>query len=192
MAIRPKCGVEARGDDGFCPRYGDFRVSKRSRTAASENRRTYESGSGLGERDRDYFGLISFGIFLLVLGIIFTVNPHVFSGLRSWVEQMAREQKLVRPPEGVIRSAALFFGLIGVSDFFLAGIRLIFEKIGRRVLADILSGVALISFAYLIYLYGGRIVTWQMALAIEAIICGLLIIGYTVGRYAFLRKSTST
>jgi len=64
------------------------------------------------------------------------------------------EQHLIRPPEGLVSSAILFFTLIGLSNFFEAGIKLWITKVMRQVLADILSGVALVLFAYLIHLYG--------------------------------------
>lgn len=98
---------------------------------------------------------------------------------------MIAEQGLVRPTEGLITSATIFFGLIGLSNFFTASIRLTTYKARRQALADILSGVALVLFAYLIYLYGGYALTWQMVLAIEVVIVGLLVILYSVVRYGF-------
>jgi hypothetical protein len=62
------------------------------------------------------------------------------------------------------------------------------DKHMRRVLADILSGVALALFSYLIYLYGTHAFAWQMVLAAEAVTVGLLIILYSVLRYLFPKK----
>lgn len=125
----------------------------------------------------------------MVVGIIFATNPNILSDFRLWIEQMTSKEGLTTPPEGLIRSATLFFGLVGLSNFFMAGIRLIFEKTGRRVLGDISTGVALLSFAYLISLYGGRALAWQMVVGIEAIVCGLLIVVYSILRYVVLKKS---
>jgi peptidoglycan/LPS O-acetylase OafA/YrhL len=125
----------------------------------------------------------------MVVGIVFILNPNVVSDFSSWVERMTNEKILSRPPQVLITSAALFFGLIGLSDFFMAGTRLAVFKVKRRVLADILSGVALLLFSYLIYLYGNRALTWQAVLATEVVAAGLLIVLYSVLRHLFLKKN---
>ena len=114
--------------------------------------RERETCFGAGSRKKDYLGLVSFGVFILIVGIVFVANPNLVSDFSSWIEQMTDEQHLIRPSEGLVSSAILFFGLIGLSDFFKAGIRLWIAKVMRQVLADILSGVALVLFAYLIHL----------------------------------------
>jgi len=141
----------------------------------------------VGLTEKDYLGLLSFGTFILVVGIVFLANPNLVSDFRLWIEEMANRQDLVRPSEGLIISAVIFFGLIGLSDFFMAGVRLWITKSRRRVSVDILSGVALVFFAYLISLYGSRVLGWQMVLAIEAVAVGLLVILYSIVRYVFLR-----
>ncbi len=181
MVNCPKCGAEIKGGDKFCPYCGsplttDRRIHTRER----------EVCFGEGERRRDYSGLASFGIFILIVGIIFTVNPNLVSEFRFWVGQLTSKKTLLRPPQGLIVSATLFFGLIGLSNFFVAGIRLFTYRARTGVLSDALSGVALLSFSYLIYLYGAYTVTWQVVLALEAMVCGLLIILYSMTRYLFL------
>jgi len=146
-----------------------------------------ETCFGAGLRKKDYLGLVSFGAFILIVGIVFIANPNLVSDFSSWIEQMTGEQHLIRPPEGLVSSAILFFTLIGLSNFFEAGIKLWITKIMRQVLADILSGVALVLFAYLIHLYGSYALTWQMVIAIEAIAVGLLVVLYSIARYVFLK-----
>jgi hypothetical protein len=94
---------------------------------------------------------------------------------------------LVRPSPDLINSATYFFGIIGVFNFAMAGIRLASNDIKRRVLSDAFSGIALILFAYLINLYGGYFITWEMVLGLEAIACGLLVTVYSIVRYSFRR-----
>jgi len=149
--------------------------------------RERETCFSVGLRKKDYLGLVSFGAFILIVGIVFVANPNLVSDFSSWVEQMTDEQHLIRPSEGLVSSAILFFTLIGLSNFFEAGIKLWIVKARRRVLADILSGVALVLFAYLINLYGSYVLTWQMVLAIEAIAVGLLVVLYSIARYVFLK-----
>jgi len=96
---------------------------------------------------------------------------------------------LLRPSQGLITSATLFFGLIGVSNFVVAGVRLMLDKTARRAFSDTLSGIALVIFSYLIHLYGSHAVTWQMVLAIEIVAIGLLVILYGIVLRPFLKKS---
>lgn len=149
--------------------------------------RERETCFGAGFRKKDYLGLVSFGAFILIVGIVFVANPNLVSDFSSWIEQVTDEQHLIRPHEGLVSSAILFFTLIGLSNFFEAGIKLWIVKARRRVLADILSGVALVLFAYLIHLYGSYALTWQIVIAIEAIAVGLLVVLYSIARYVFLK-----
>jgi len=179
MVSCPRCGAEVKAGDKFCPYCGTSLATggqpHREREVCFE-----------GERRRDYSGLVSFGIFLLIVGTVFIVNPNLISEFRFWVMQLANEKILVRPPQGLIVAATVLFSLTGLSNFLVAGIQLFTYGARRRVLSDALSGVALVSFSYLIYLYGAYAVTWQMVLAIEVMVCGLLIILYSVTRYLFL------
>lgn len=189
MATCPKCGAETKKDDEFCHSCGASLEAKTNKPHEKESDvQEKDMCFGEGERHRDYSGLMSFGIFLLIVGIIFVINPNVFSDFRLWIEKLTNEKALSRPPQGLITSATLFFGLIGLSDFFVAGVRFMTDKAKRRVLADILSGIALILFSYLIHLYGGHALTWQMVLAIEIVACGLLVVLYSVLLYLFPKK----
>lgn len=147
-----------------------------------------DSCFGDGRQRRDYFGIMSFGFFLLAIGIVFTIGPNTASDLGLWVERMTTERNMVRPPEGLIAGAVLFFSLIAVSDFFQAGIGPWLNRSKRQVLANVLSGIALVLFAYLIHLYGEHLLAWHAVLAIEAIAIGLLVILYSIIRHAFLKQ----
>jgi hypothetical protein len=189
MPTCPKCGSDIEKDDEFCRSCGTRLAAETSKPLEKESyAQEREVCFGEGERHRDYSGLVSFGIFLLIVGIIFLANPNAVSDFRLWIEKLTTEKTLSRPPQGLIDSAALFFGLIGLSDFLLASVRFMAHQRLRRVLVDILSGVALVLFSYFIYLYGGHTLTWQMTLAAEAVTCGLLIILYSVLRYLFPKK----
>ena len=190
MSACPNCGAEVDEDDKFCVRCGSSLASGTNKRGIQEKRYTRDTCFAEGERGRDYFGLVSFGIFLLIVGIVFAANPEIISDFRLWIEQMAAQGALSRPPETLINSGSLFFGLIGVSNFFTAGLRLLVDRARRGVFSDILSGVALVLFAYLIHLYGAYALTWQMVLATEVVAVGLLVILYSIVRYLFPKKMT--
>jgi hypothetical protein len=190
----PKCGKEADKDDQFCRFCGaslkaDVKTPAKPTEQADEGKYTTEPEYCFGERERhaDYTGLVSFGIFLLIVGVIFVANPNIFSQLNSWANQMSQAQKLLRPPTGIINSAVLFFALVGLSDFFVSGTRLVTHRRRRRALRDVFSGVAVLTFSYLVYLYGQRTLVWQMAVAYEILVIGLLVIVYSLVRYLWIR-----
>jgi len=189
MATCPKCGAEISEDDKFCGSCGASLAVKTNEKVVKESEvKEREVCFGERERRRDYLGLVSFGIFIVIVGLVFLANPNVASNFGSWIEQMSREKTLRRPPQDLIDSAILIFCLIGLSNFFVAGIRFMTDKVSkvmRRVLADILTGVALVLFSYLIYLYGSHALAWQMVPAIEAVAVGLLVIFYSLVRYLF-------
>jgi hypothetical protein len=189
MATCPKCRADVEKDEEFCHSCGAPLKAKASEPTEKESYpREREVCFGGGERHRDFSGLVSFGIFLVIVGITFAANPNMSSQFRTWGEQMSTQKTLLRPPQELIDSATLFFGLIGVSNFFLAGVRFMADKALRRVLVNVLSGVALVVFSYLTYLYGRRELAWQMVLAIEVIAVGLLVISYSLARYLFPKR----
>jgi hypothetical protein len=189
MATCPKCGAETGKDDEFCRSCGAPLRVEASRPAEKESyAREREVCFGEGERRRDYSGLVFFGIFLVIVGITFVANKNIVSEFRTWTEGMNTQKTLVRPPQGLINSATLFFALVGASCFFMAGVRFMTDKGMRRVLTDVLSGLALGFFAYLIFLYGRHELAWQMVLAIEVIAVGVLVIVYSLARYLFLKR----
>ena len=189
MGTCPKCGSEINEKDVFCRSCG---ASLKARMDKLPEKETYlrerEMCFGEAEPRRDYSSLVSFGIFLLIVGITFIANPNLISDFRFWIEQLTTQKTLLRPLPGLITSAAVFFGLVGASDFFMAGVRFMADKPKRRVLRDVLTGVALVLFSYLIYLYGERALAWQMVLASEVVACGLLVIVYSVMCYLFPEK----
>lgn len=177
MVTCSKCGKKNQEDAAFCINCGTSLYSVERREMRGD------LCFGEGKRGRDYFGFISFGIFITVVGIVITINPNIFSNFKFWIIQLMDKQAWVKPPKELINSATLFLGLIGFSNFLMAGIRFLVEKGRKQILTDILSGVALVFFAYLFNLYAINVLRLRMVLALETIICGLLVISYTVVHY---------
>ena len=188
MPTCPKCGADMEKTDLFCPSCGTQLNTEQSKASEEETHVREGDVCFEVEHRRDYTGLISFGIFLLIVGIVFIADPNMISSFNSWIEGMTRAKSLSRPPLDLIDSAALFLGLIGLSEFFLAGVRFIAYRLTGRTLSNILSGVALVIFSYLVYLYGRHDLTWQITLAAEIVACGLLVIAYCIVYYLFPKK----
>lgn len=183
MVTCSKCGTENQKNAEFCIDCGVSLYSLKRRDVRED--RCF----GADKRGRDYMGFISFGSFLIIIGIVITVNSNVFSNFLVWFEQLTNEKVWIRPPEELITSSTLFFGLIGLSNFFLATLRFIVTRSKRRVLTEFLSGFALIFFAYLIRLYNNYVLRLRMVLAIEVVVCGLIIIFYSILRYILYKHN---
>lgn len=144
---------------------------------------------GADKRGRDYSGFISFGSFLIIVGIVFTVNRNVFSDLLGWFDKLANKKVLIRPPEELITSITLFFGLIGLSNFFIAVLKFALNRHSRNFLAESLGSIALIFFAYLINLFNNNVLGFRVVFGIEVVVCGLLIIVYSVLRHLLYKQN---
>lgn len=137
---------------------------------------------GQRRKTKDYIGVLSFGIFVIVVGVILITNPNLFSEIGTWVEQMTDKGTVVRPPDGLIFSGAVFFGLMGVSNFIKVALRLAVDSSRRTALSEMHSGVALVCFAYFLHLYSNYGISWQLTLALEIVAIGLLVISYSALR----------
>jgi hypothetical protein len=183
MVTCSKCGVKNPEHAKFCAACG---VSLYSLKQGNIRDNTC---FGADKRDRDYSGFISFGTFLIIIGIVFAVNNNVFSNLLEWFNQLVNEKVLIRPPETLINSVTLFFGLSGLSNFFVAVIKFIVNRHSKNLLSECLSSVALILFAYLINLFNNNMLRFRMVLGIEIVVCGLFIILYIVLRHIIYKKN---
>lgn len=138
---------------------------------------------GQRRKTKDYVSVLSFGIFVIVIGVILITNPNLFSEIGTWVEQMTDKGTVVRPPDGLIFSGAVFFGLMGVSNFIKVALRLAVDSSRRTALSEMHSGVALVCFAYFLHLYSNNPdISWQLTLALEIVVIGLLVISYSALR----------
>jgi len=171
MPYCKKCGTEYVEGVKYCTKCGA--------PVTEEWRFPREECFGKRREERDYLGLVSFGIFLLIVGGIFLAYPWIPSEIQALFEKLAKGAP--ESPSSQLRYVfALFLGLIGASNFAMAGIRVAFRQSWRRPLRDALSGVGLISFAYLVYLNSQRLMTWQITLVLGIVIIGILVILYGI------------
>src|SRR5256885_8788614 len=119
-------------------------------------------------RTPDYVALFGVAFFLLVLGIVFFLNGNLLTELRRWWDQVVAGRGAFRPPEGVIASARLFWGLLGVSNFGIAFLRWFFTRSRIRTLGALLGGIAMVMFSYFLYRYSLRDMSGSFVVALEA------------------------
>lgn len=166
MPYCKKCGTEYIEGAEFCTKCGA--------SVVEGWRPPREECFGERKGERDYLGLVSFGIFLLIVGYILSTNPWVLSDIRTLFEKLVKG--VFEPSTRLVYVFALFLGLMGVSNFVVAGIRVAYRQPWRRPLKDILSGVGVISFAYFVYLYGPI----PIALVLGIVVIGVLVIIYGI------------
>jgi hypothetical protein len=179
-----KCSGEISDEDQFCPQCGEpLRTKARIPPRRPRRAREEELCFGGGERRGDPLGWVEFGLFIIIVGVVYTLNPRILSEFISWVESMADFGFFIRPPTILTNSAMVFFALLGGSNFLVAAIRVYMDKVPMRILQDVLAGIALFVFSYLISLYGDQSIAWTTVLALEAILIGVLVIAF-----AFLKN----
>ena len=182
MPYCKKCGAEYSEGSKFCSKCGTSLTEYKR----EEWRKPREECFGESRAERDYLGLISFGIFLIIIAYIFITNPWIPSDFFDWTDKLG--QGIFQPSERLIFVFAFFLGLIGVSNFIIATVRFALKQPWRKPLSDILGGVGLLSFAYFINLYGQGLLSWQLALVQSIIVVGLLVIIYGVIVFYFGRR----
>ena len=173
--------------DRFCPICGAPVGAEEGKPKREVYRRAREEDLCFGGREPrgDPLGLVGLGLFLSVIGIVFVLNQSIASEVIDWFGQLVEQQAMVRPPTELVYSGALFFGLLGASNLLTACIRIAVDKVWGRILSDILAGAGLLSFAYLISLYGMQAIEWTTVIGAEAVVFGVLVILYAVLRNIF-------
>jgi hypothetical protein len=125
-------------------------------------------------------GGVSFAFFLIIVGTVFLANPGLFTDFELWTKGFTATGGIPRPPGTMIWSAVIFFAAAGVFDFVTAGIRHGLKGRPRKVLQDIMTGLAKLVLAGLTYLYLGRSISGPVVVASELVIIGFLIIFYLI------------
>jgi len=185
MPYCENCGAEVGEEQRICPKCGaPVKVSVERRRRDRRIRREDDLCFGRESR-RDPLDLLEFGLFLLVVGAVFLSNPSVPGELVDWVKLMADLSTPIRPQASLISSATLFFGLIGLSNLFTAVVRVLMDKVWRRILPDLLAGAGFLALAYLVSLYAKEAITFTNVIAVEAIVFGISVVLYSVLRDVF-------
>jgi hypothetical protein len=180
------CGAQIAEEDEYCLSCG---APTRTRPSIRDWRlRRYARDDELcfGKEPRgDPLGLVEFGLFLLVVGVVYKTNTNVTSVFLNWVRRMIELEIAISPPSTLVMSAALFFSLIGFSNLLTAVMRVMIDKVWGRILQDVLTGIGFLLIAYIVRQYGQNIITWTNVLAYGAIVFGGLVMLYAILRNIF-------
>lgn len=183
MIILPyceKCGAEVGEGDDFCLKCGaSMKPDARPRRHDRSLRRDDEFCFG---EERDPLDALGFGFFLVIAGIIFYTYGNPLWDFISWVESMGDAGYLIKPPIRLLDAAYSFFGLSGLANIVTVVLRFTVDKNPRRIMSDLLTGIGLGTFAYLISLYSVDTLSFSGFIGSQAIVVGLLIIVYYISR----------
>ncbi len=130
-------------------------------------------------------GLLGLAFVLVAVSAIFAWNANLPAQLQEWSRIVsANNTVFVRPPEGIIVSAAWFFTVVGLFEIVAAALRWALRWTYLRVAGRTLSAVGDLVFAALLFLYSARTISGLMMGAILAGTVGMLLfIFVTLGLY---------
>ena len=190
----PKCGTENDDEVAFCVYCGSLLPDRTGMPPSPTAPQAPISPRALKplppvarafpERRPDFVGLIGVAFFLLIVGIVFTLNTKLLNDFGSWRDLIVGNDLFVRPPEGIIASGILFFGLLGLSNLLTAGLRWILDRNRFGALARVLAGVGFLSLALLTWRYSLRAMSGPLVISIWTAILGTFLVIYiAVGLY---------
>ena len=190
----PKCGTENDEEVAFCVYCGSLLPDRTGMPPSPTAPQAPISPRALKplppvarafpERRPDFVGLIGVAFFLLIVGIVFTLNTKLLNDFGSWRDLIVGNDLFVRPPDGIITSGVLFFGLLGLSNFLTSGLRWILDRNRFGALARVLAGVGFLSLALLTWRYSLRAMSGPLVISIWTAILGTFLVIYiAVGLY---------
>lgn len=135
-------------------------------------------------RSRAYFDLISFGGFLIIVGLTFSLYPKIPSEIKVFFEILS-EQRVFRPSPYLSEAAAIFFTMIGILNFAIGGMRLTAGWPWQRSLQDASWGIALVFLGYLLWLYSEGTISGWLVWPTFLIVAGILVVVNGLIRYYY-------
>lgn len=135
-------------------------------------------------RNKAYFDLISFGGFLIIVGLTFFLYPDIPLEIRVLFETLS-EKHVFRPSPYLSEAAAIFFTMIGILNFVIGGMRLTAGWSWQRSLQDAFWGIALVFLGYLIWLYSEGTIGGWLVWPTFLIVAGILVAVNGLIRYYY-------
>lgn len=137
------------------------------------------------EPHEDLVGLLGLAFVLVAVSAVFAWNANLPSELQRWTQMVSAANTIfIRPPEGIILSAAWFFTAMGLFEILSGGLRWALRWRYLRVAGRFLAAVGNLVFASLLFLYSAHTISGLMMGAILAGTVGMfLMIFVTLGLY---------
>jgi len=117
-----KCGSPRSPNDQFCHFCGAALTAPPTAAPTTPSPAPTPAATPAVKRP-DLVGIVSFGFLLVILGIVFGLNPNAGLELYQWIESSAKAAYATRPPDTLLASTELFFALATLSGLVTAGLR---------------------------------------------------------------------
>ncbi len=137
------------------------------------------------EPHEDLVGLLGLAFVLVAVSAVFAWNANLPTEIQQWSRIVSAQNTiLVRPPEGIILSAAWFFTAMGLFEILSGVLRWALRWRHLRVAARFLAAVGNLVFASLLFLYSAHSISGLMMGAILSGAVGMFLMIYvTLGLY---------
>src|SRR5437879_5399290 len=190
----PKCGTENDDEVAFCVYCGSLLPDHaavppsptlpRAPNVSRALKAIPPVARAFPERRPDFVGLIGVAFFLLIVGIVFTLNTNLLNDLRFWSDLIVANGLFVRPPDGIIASGIIFFGLLRLSHFLTPGLSWLLYRSRFGALARVLAGLGFLSLAFLTWRCSMRAMPGSLVISVWTAILGTFLVIYiAVGLY---------
>jgi len=184
-----KCGSPRSPNDQFCHFCGAALTAPPTAAPTTPSPAPTPAATPAVKRP-DLVGIVSFGFLLVILGIVFGLNPNAGLEFYQWIESSAKAAYATRPPDTLLASTELFFALATLSGLVTAGLRYANDRTNLlRPIADALGALGTLSFTVLVGLYAQLRVSGPSALAIQAAVVGVLIVTYVAWAVTLSRRA---
>lgn len=138
-----------------------------------------------GPRETGMLGIMSAGVFLIILAITYfryPVDPSVFIG---YFQNMADQGAFIKPPLTLFDPAIFFLYAAGVWGIVLSGLRIIVQRSVKQALGDIFAVFFSFFCAFLLTSYAADIFTERIMGAYFFVGIGLLVMVNSIIHLAF-------
>jgi hypothetical protein len=191
----PNCGTENKADVAYCVYCGTALAEKAPEAPVPAPPSTLTNEAiisaavkpiprDIRERAPDFVALIGVAFFLLVVGIVFTLNGNILNDFQAWSNLIQANSLFSRPPDGIIVSGEQFFALLGLSNFLTAALKWTLDRNRFGALARVLAGTGFVVLALLLTRYAIRAVSGQLIISLWVAVLGALLVTYiAIGLY---------
>jgi len=180
MPYCPECGEEVGPEAKFCPNCGaDLSAAAQTSTFRISERRP---------REPYLLRFVSTGAVLIIIALTYILYPIDFAVIISYFESMANQEAFIKPPLILFDPAIFFFSAVGVWSIIFSGLRVLFQRILRKALGDLIGGFFCFFCAFLLINYAADVFTGRTTLAYFITAIGLLVTVNAMLHYAFPEK----
>lgn len=125
-------------------------------------------------REGDPLGIVSFGVFLIIVAIDFIIYPEIPSDVITWLRSWKTGPTML--PDSLVWPLIWFLTATGIWSLVQAAIRIVSRIRMRNSISDAFSGMFMLTAAFLFKEYASRLISLNVLLSGLVISLGALIL----------------